>query len=89
MFYFLFLFSDDHSDQVKSLMLDIMCSVITETESLSNELLDIILSNFVEPFKSQQKCAYKLARDLVLKCKNAFKPYIGVVCFSLLLKFSN
>jgi sister-chromatid-cohesion protein PDS5 len=46
---------------------------------VSNELLDIILSNIVEPLKSQRKNAYKLARELLLKCSDTLEPYIQAV----------
>jgi len=61
-------------------MLDILCPLITESDSVSNELLDIILSNIVEPLKSQRKNAYKLARELLLKCSDTLEPYIQAVC---------
>ena len=76
---FLFIFSDEHSGKVKSFMLDILCPLITESDSVSNELLDIILSNIVEPLKSQRKNAYKLARELLLKCSDTLEPYIQAV----------
>ncbi|XP_057373894.1 sister chromatid cohesion protein PDS5 homolog B-B-like isoform X1 [Daphnia carinata] len=68
--------NDEHSGKVKSFMLDILCPLITESDSVSNELLDIILSNIVEPLKSQRKNAYKLARELLLKCSDTLEPYI-------------
>ena len=74
-----FSFSDEHSGKVKSFMLDILCPLITESDSVSNELLDIILQNIVEPLKSQRKNAYKLARELLLKCSDTLEPYIQAV----------
>lgn len=68
-------------------MLDILCPLITESDSVSNELLDIILSNIVEPLKSQRKNAYKLARELLLKCSDTLEPYIQAVCFIPLINF--
>lgn len=68
--------NDEHSGKVKSFMLDILCPLITESDSVSNELLDIILQNIVEPLKSQRKNAYKLARELLLKCSDTLEPYI-------------
>jgi len=75
----IFFFSDEHSGKVKSFMLDILCPLITESDSVSNELLDIILQNIVEPLKSQRKNAYKLARELLLKCSDTLEPYIQAV----------
>ncbi len=81
--------SDEHSGKVKSFMLDILCPLITESDSVSNELLDIILSNIVEPLKSQRKNAYKLARELLLKCSDTLEPYIQAVPNHYLRNFSN
>ena len=78
-----FFFSDEHSGKVKSFMLDILCPLITESDSVSNELLDIILSNIVEPLKSQRKNAYKLARELLLKCSDTLEPYIQAVSLNI------
>lgn len=68
--------NDEHSGKVKSFMLDVLCPLITESDIVSNQLLDIILLNIVEPNKSQRKNAYLLAKDLVVKCSDTLEPYI-------------
>ena len=60
-------------------MLDVLCPLITESDIVSNELLDIILMNVVEPNKSQRKNAYLLAKELVVKCSDTLEPYIQTV----------
>ena len=75
----IFIFSDEHSGKVKSFMLDVLCPLITESDLVSNELLDIILMNIVEPNKSQRKNAYLLAKELVVKCSDTLEPYIQAV----------
>lgn len=72
-------FSDEHSGKVKSFMLDVLCPLITESDIVSNELLDIILMNIVEPNKTQKKNAYLLAKELVIKCSDTLEPYIQAV----------
>lgn len=79
----LFYFSDEHSGKVKSFMLDVLCPLITESDIVSNELLDIILMNIVEPNKSQRKNAYLLAKELVIKCSDTLEPYIQAVSLFL------
>ena len=74
-----FHFSDEHSTKVKSFMLDVLSPLITESDVVSNELLNIILINIVEPNKSSRKNAYWLAKELLLKCSNTLEPYIQVV----------
>lgn len=74
-----FSFSDEHSEKVKSFMLDVLSPLITESDVVSNELLNIILINIVEPNKSNRKNAYWLAKELLLKCSNTLEPYIQMV----------
>lgn len=74
-----FFFSDEHSGKVKSFMLDVLCPLITESDIVSNELLNIILMNIVEPNKTQRKNAYLLAKELVVKCSDTLEPYIQAV----------
>ncbi|XP_046739782.1 sister chromatid cohesion protein PDS5 homolog B isoform X2 [Diprion similis] len=68
--------NDEHSGKVKSFMLDVLCPLITESDIVGNELLDIILMNIVEPNKTQKKNAYLLAKELVIKCSDTLEPYI-------------
>lgn len=79
MFTFCVDYSDEHSGKVKSFMLDVLCPLITESDSISNELLDIILINIVEPLKTQKKNAYTLAKDLIIKTSDTLEPYIQQV----------
>ena len=82
---YIFRFSDEHSGKVKSFMLDVLCPLITESDTVSNELLDIILINIVEPHKTQRKNAYALAKELIIKCSDTLETYIqGVRIFHLL-----
>ena len=68
--------NDEHSGKVKNFMLDVLVPLITEADFVSNELLDIILINAVEPYKTQRRNAYGLAKDLVAKTSDTLAPYI-------------
>ena len=68
--------NDEHSGKVKNFMLDVLIPLITEADFVSNELLDIILINVVEPYKSQRKNAYGLAKDLIARTSDTLAPYI-------------
>ena len=57
-------------------MLDVLTPLITEADFVSNELLDIILVNIVEPLKTQRKNAYMLAKELIVKTSTTLEPYI-------------
>lgn len=72
--------SDEHSGKVKSFMLDVLCPLVSECDSVSNELLNIVLSNIVEPVKTSKKNAYNLAKELIIKCSETLEPYIQNVC---------
>lgn len=67
-------------------MLDVLCPLITESDIVSNELLDIILMNIVEPNKTQKKNAYLLAKELVIKCSDTLEPYIQAVSSQRVIK---
>jgi sister-chromatid-cohesion protein PDS5 len=60
-------------------MLDVLCPLITESDIVSNELLDIILINIVEPNKNHRKNAYALAKELIIKCSDTLETYIQAV----------
>lgn len=83
----LFVYSDEHSGKVKSFMLDVLCPLVSECDSVSNELLNIILSNIVEPVKTSKKNAYNLAKELIIKCSETLEPYIQNVRYKLLFYF--
>ncbi|CAG9792747.1 unnamed protein product [Diatraea saccharalis] len=66
----------EHSTKVKSFMLDVLCPLITESDVVSNELLNVILMNLVEPNKRDHKHAYALAKELIVKTNETLEPYI-------------
>ncbi|CAG9857389.1 unnamed protein product [Phyllotreta striolata] len=68
--------NDEHSGRVKSFMLDVLCPLISESDMVSNDLLDIVLINIVEPNKTQHKNAYFLAKELIIKTSDTLEPYI-------------
>lgn len=68
--------NDEHSERVKSFMLDVLTPLIIESDTLSTELLNIILMNIVEPHKSQRKNAFQLASELIVKTSQTLEPYI-------------
>lgn len=57
-------------------MLDVLTPLIIESDTLSTELLNIILMNIVEPHKSQRKNAFQLASELIVKTSQTLEPYI-------------
>lgn len=68
--------NDEHSEKVKTFMQEILVPLLSESDSISNELLDIILINIVEPNKTQKKNAYNLAKDLIKKTTDSLMMYV-------------
>ncbi|XP_077518233.1 cohesin associated factor B pds5 isoform X4 [Amblyomma americanum] len=68
--------NDNHSSKVKNFMLDMMCPLITEADTVSQGLLDIVLRQIIEPCKTQNKNAYNLAKDVLKRTLNTIEPYI-------------
>ncbi|XP_064481267.1 sister chromatid cohesion protein PDS5 homolog B-like [Ornithodoros turicata] len=68
--------NDNHSSKVKSFMLDMMCPLITEADTVSQGLLDIILLQIIEPQKTHNKNAYGLAKDILKRTLSTIEPYI-------------
>ncbi|KAK4304004.1 hypothetical protein Pmani_024024 [Petrolisthes manimaculis] len=62
--------------KVKSYVLEILCTLINENDEVSEDILDIILSNLLEPAKSQRPMTYALAKELIVICSNSLEPYI-------------
>ncbi|XP_041360337.1 sister chromatid cohesion protein PDS5 homolog A-B-like isoform X3 [Gigantopelta aegis] len=68
--------SEKHSSKVKNFMLDMMTPLIAEADAVSQDLLDAVLINLVEPQKTQHKQAYALAKELLKRTSSAIEPYI-------------
>ncbi|KAL4230738.1 Sister chromatid cohesion protein PDS5 A [Mactra antiquata] len=68
--------NEKHTSKVKNFMIDMMTPLLTEADVVSQELLDILLLNVVEPHKSQNRQAYCLAKELLIRASNAIEPYV-------------
>lgn len=68
--------NDNHSTKVKNFMLDMMCPLLLEADTISQPLLDIILDQIVEPRKTQNKNSYNLARDIIKRTQTTLEPYV-------------
>lgn len=71
------------SAKVKLFMNEILAPLISEADSISYKLLDIILTNIIEPQKTQRRSAYSLAKDLILKTSDTLVQYVQSVCENL------
>ncbi|KFM70522.1 Sister chromatid cohesion protein PDS5-like protein, partial [Stegodyphus mimosarum] len=68
--------NDNHSAKVKRFILDMLSPLISEVDTVSQDLLDVILSQIVEPIKSQNRSACSLAQDILKRNVSTLEPYI-------------
>lgn len=68
--------NENHTNKIQNFMLDVMCPIIQEGESASQELLDTILINIIEPQKSENPVAYKLAGEFIRRTATSLEPYL-------------
>ncbi|XP_052872829.1 sister chromatid cohesion protein PDS5 homolog B-B isoform X1 [Anopheles cruzii] len=67
--------NDEHSPKVKSFMQDVLAPLITESDSVSYDLLDLLYINIVDPCKTQKRNAYELAKELIVKTSDTLEVY--------------
>ncbi|XP_070552644.1 sister chromatid cohesion protein PDS5 homolog B-like [Ptychodera flava] len=73
---FFTIINDSHSPKVKNFMLDVMCPLIMENDSVAQDLLDAILINLVDPHKRDNPNAYNLCTDLIKRTAVALEPFL-------------
>lgn len=62
-------------------MIDILSPLITEADNFTTDLLDLLLINIVEPRKTQNKNAYQLAQQLIVKTEDSLEPVLSMVIY--------
>jgi len=77
----LLLFSSGHDNQVKAHMLDIMGFAITDSGSVSQPLLDIILECLLEKSQKMNPSAFELAKDLFRRTSGVIEQFLMMVSF--------
>ncbi|KAK3738251.1 hypothetical protein RRG08_039662 [Elysia crispata] len=82
---FFSIINDRHTSKVKTFMLDIMSPLITEADFVSQELLEAILVNMVDPNKIQRKAAFGMAKDLIKRTSTSIEPYIQTFFNNMLM----
>ncbi|GFS33710.1 sister chromatid cohesion protein PDS5 homolog B-B [Nephila pilipes] len=68
--------SDHQFAKIKRHIVNLLSPLISESDLVTQELLDVILVHLVEPFKSQRPKASILAREIFLKTATPLEPYI-------------
>lgn len=82
---FFSIINDKHTSKVKTFMLDIMAPLISEADFVSQELLETILVNMVDPVKSHRKMAYIMAKDLIKRTSLTIEPCIQTFFNNMLM----
>lgn len=67
-------------------MVDLALPLIIDADQISFELLDLIMSNLIEPIKSTKEDACKVSKELILKTKDTLEPYIKAFLNHILLE---
>lgn len=60
-------------------MVDLIFPLLQEMDTIPTKVLDVIFTNIIEPRKTQEREANKLARDLIQRSENCLEPYIQAV----------
>lgn len=68
--------NENHSEKVKNFMCDMLTPLISESDSTSPELLEIIFTQLIDPRKSHAKHACLLAREVIKKSIKTLSPYL-------------
>lgn len=68
--------NENHSNKIQNFMLDVMCPIIQEGDSIPQELLDTVLVNIIEPQKSENVVAYKLTCEFIKRTSSSLEPYL-------------
>ncbi|KAG8200522.1 hypothetical protein JTE90_000597 [Oedothorax gibbosus] len=68
--------NDNHSTKVKNFMLDMMCPLLLEADTISQPMLDTILEQIVEPRKTKNPNSYNLSRDIIKRTHATMEPYV-------------
>ncbi|KAJ7363327.1 Sister chromatid cohesion protein PDS5 A [Desmophyllum pertusum] len=68
--------NENHSNKIQNYMLDVMCPIIEEGDSVPQEVLDTVLVNIIEPQKSEDPVAYKLASEFIKRTSTSLEPYL-------------
>ncbi|KAH9494579.1 Sister chromatid cohesion protein PDS5 B [Bulinus truncatus] len=82
---FFSIINEKHTSKVKTFMLDIMAPLISEADFVSQELLETVLVNMVDPNKTQKKMAYIMAKDLIKRTATTIEPYIQTFFNNMLM----
>ncbi|ESO11948.1 hypothetical protein HELRODRAFT_62692 [Helobdella robusta] len=82
------LINDRHNNKVSVLMLDILCPLLSEADAIPQEVLDIFLACIIEPFKTQNRPAFEMARDLIRRTTSVLEPYIELFLSNCLIQSS-
>lgn len=69
-------FSEEHNSKITQKVAEMLQPLLTESDTVSFELLDSILINIVDPNKSNKKFAHNLSKILIQKAATSLEQYI-------------
>ncbi|KAG8188316.1 hypothetical protein JTE90_008957 [Oedothorax gibbosus] len=68
--------NDNHNGKVRKFMLDMLTPLITEADTVGDEILQVLFQNIIEPIKSKKTVACVLAQDIIKRTASTLEPYI-------------
>ncbi|XP_003748624.1 sister chromatid cohesion protein PDS5 homolog B [Galendromus occidentalis] len=68
--------NDFHSSNVRSFMVNMLCPLINEADTVSQKLMDTLLAYIVSPKKGTHKVAAELSRAILENTKDALRPHL-------------
>uniref|UniRef100_A0A915HIJ7 Uncharacterized protein n=1 Tax=Romanomermis culicivorax TaxID=13658 RepID=A0A915HIJ7_ROMCU len=87
--FFAILQSDDIPEKVQGMLIEILISIIKECDHLSVSALDALLVNLVEPHKTQNRIAYRCARDVIDISGTSIHPFLESYLLSIITEGKN
>lgn len=66
-------FSEKTTTKVKSLLFELLCPLLNESDQISSRVLDTLFARIIEPQKSNNKEAYTLAVNLLKRGNQHFE----------------
>lgn len=70
--------NQEQSTKVKNYIVDILSALVQDGDFLPQEVIDIILTNILEPSKSDNKAAYTFTCEFIRKTSSHIEPYIQI-----------
>lgn len=87
--FFAILQTDGITSKVQDMLIDILASLVRDCDFLSIPALDSLLINLIEPHKTQNRTAYRCARNLIDSTNTAIQTHIEAYLLTTIAEGKN